>query len=75
MSCTVEVSVIDQVINQLLSLQQQVLQFAHRLGQLSLKGTPGQRLLKFADTIPADDLHLMQQAILQDCKQIDLDEW
>lgn len=72
-------SIIDQVIEQLSnmpqSLQQKVLQFALLLGQVRIQGTPGKKLLKFAGSIPSDDLTLMQNAIEQDCEQVDLDEW
>lgn len=72
-------SIIDQVVQQLSamphSLQRQVLQFACMVGQIRIKGTPGQKLLRFAGSIPLDDLTLMQDAIQQDCEQVDLDEW
>lgn len=72
-------SIIDQVVQQLntmpQSLQRQVLQFAYMVGQIRIKGTPGQKLLRFAGSIPLDDLTLMQDAIQQDCEQVDLDEW
>ena len=72
-------SIIEQVVQQLntmpQSLQQQVLQFACRIGQISIKGTPGQQLLKLAGSIPSDDLAVMQDSIRQDCEQVDLDEW
>jgi len=71
--------IIDQVVQQLSTmpppLQQQVLQFARSLAQENIKGTPGQLLLQFAGTIPAEDLLQMQAAIEQDCGQVDLDEW
>ena len=72
-------SIIDQVIEQLSnmpqSLQQQVLQFARVLGQVRIQGTPGHQMLKFADSIQADDLALMQDAIEEGCEQVYLDEW
>ena len=37
--------------------------------------TPGQDLLRFAGSIPYDELTLVQNAIQQDCEQVDLDEW
>jgi len=72
-------SIVDQVIEQLShmpqSLQLQVLQFARVLGQVRIQGTPGQVFLRFAGSIPQDDIALMQNAIEQDCGQVDLDEW
>lgn len=72
-------SVIDQVVAQLAvlpqPLQQQVLQFAQKLGQTEPKGVSGSELLEFAGTISSEDLSLMQEAIEQDCERVDLDGW
>ena len=72
-------SIIDQVVEQLSympqSSQQQVLQFARMLSNTKIQGTPGQKLLRFADSIPSEDLALMQNAIEQDCELVDFDEW
>jgi hypothetical protein len=73
------VSVIDQVVEQLRSmpqlLQWEVLEFARTLTSSKIQGVSGQQLLRFAGTIPVDDLQLMQEAIEQDCKQFDSNEW
>lgn len=37
-------------------------------------GVSGQKLLRFAGTIPLADVQLMSEAI-EDCEQIDLNEW
>jgi len=72
-------SIFEQVIKQLShipqSSQRQGLQFARMLSGFQVKGTPGQELLRFAGSIPHDELTLMQNAIKRDCKQVDLDEW
>lgn len=72
-------SIIEQVVEQLSamppSLQEKVLQFAYGLGQPRPQGTPGQALIRFAGSIPSDDLSLIQAAIEQDCEQVDQDEW
>jgi hypothetical protein len=74
-------SIIEQVVEQLKampqSLQWQVLKFARNLTEvdLEIRGVSGKQLLRFAGTIPSDDLQLMQEAIEQDCEQIDLNEW
>ncbi len=72
-------SIIDQVVEQLRAmpqpLQRQVLKFARTLIGTNVRGVSGQQLLRFAGTIPFDDLQLMQEAIEQGCEQIDLDEW
>lgn len=73
------ISIIEQVVDQLntmpQSLQQKVLQFARVLGQVRIQGTPGQELIQFTGCIPSDDVALIQDAIEQDCEQVDLDEW
>jgi hypothetical protein len=73
------ISIIDQVIEQLRSmpqpLQWRVLKFARTSIASQIQGVPGQQLLKFAGVIPSDDLQLMQEAIEQDCEQVDLNEW
>ncbi|HEY9872822.1 MAG TPA: hypothetical protein V6D12_05275 [Candidatus Obscuribacterales bacterium] len=72
-------SIIDEVIEQLRAmpqhLQWQVLEFTRTLGKSQIQGTPGQQLLRFAGSIPPDDLQLMSEAIEQGCEQVDSDEW
>jgi hypothetical protein len=55
-------------------MQHRVLDFAQALALSLPKGVPGEQLLKFANTIPAGDLHAMSLAIEAGCEQID-DEW
>lgn len=50
-------------------------QLAPMFSKVKIQGTPGHKLLKFAGSIPPDDLTIMQNAIEQDCGQIDLDGW
>lgn len=73
------ISIIDEVVEQLKimpqHLQWQVLEFVRVLVKAELRGTPGQQLLRFAGSIPLDDLQLMREAIEQDCERVDLDEW
>jgi hypothetical protein len=73
------IPIIEEVVEQLRSmpehLQLQVLEFVHSLMRTEVRGTPGQELLRFAGSIPADDLQLMREAIEQDCERIDDDEW
>lgn len=40
-----------------------------------VQGIPGRELLRFAGTIEADDLELMQKAIDEDFGKVDLNEW
>ncbi|NJL41979.1 MAG: hypothetical protein HC840_06685 [Leptolyngbyaceae cyanobacterium RM2_2_4] len=73
------IPIIDEVVEQLKvmpqPLQRQVLEFVRSLIKAEVRGTPGQQLLRFAGSIPSDDLQLMCEAIEQDCEQIDVDEW
>lgn len=70
---------ITQVVQQLetlpSNLQEQVLSFVQTLSQGLPVGVPGETLLQFAGFFPADELQLMQNAIEEDCAQVDLDEW
>ncbi len=73
------ISIIDEVVEQLKimpqPLQRQVLDFVRSLVKVDVRGTPGQQLLRFAGSIPSDDLQLMREAIEQDCERIDVDGW
>ena len=42
---------------------------------LTQEGTPGKNLLKFAGTIPLEDLEIMRETIKAGCEQVDLNEW
>ena len=72
-------SIIERVVEQLKFipglLQWQVLEWARTLRVSQTQGVPGQQLLKFAGTIPADDLQLMQEAIEEGCDRVDWNEW
>ncbi len=73
------IPIIDEVVEQLKvmpqPLQRQVLEFVRSLVETEVRGTLGRQLLRFAGSIPSDDLQLMREAIEQDCEQIDVDEW
>ena len=56
-------------------LQWQVLEFVRSLIKTEVRGTPGHQLLRFAGSIPSDDLQVMRKAIEQDCERVDVDEW
>jgi hypothetical protein len=74
-----DTSILDCVVEQLKdmpeNLQQQVLEYARALAGSKIQGVPGQQLLSFAGAIPTDDIHLMREAIEQDCVQVDTSEW
>ena len=71
--------VIEKVIEQLQTLptemQWRVLAFTRALAQTAPQGVPGRKLLRFAGTIPLEDVRLMQEAIEQGCEQVDTHEW
>ena len=73
------ISIIDEVVEQLKvmpqHLQWQVLEFVRTLVKAEVRGTPGHQLLRFAGSIPSDDLQLMREAIEQDCERVDINEW
>jgi hypothetical protein len=73
------IPLIDEVVEQLKvmpqPLQRQVLEFVRSLAKVEIQGTPGHQLLRFAGSIPSDDLQSMNEAIEQDCGQVDIDEW
>jgi hypothetical protein len=75
MSNTLIVEVVQQMENLPPSLQRQVLDFVKQLSSPIERGVSGEKLLRFANLIPADDLEIMHQAIEQDCQQVDLNEW
>ncbi|RME75129.1 MAG: hypothetical protein D6784_08575 [Chloroflexi bacterium] len=71
--------VIDEILEQLKSLpyelQWRVLEFTRALALSVPRGVLGHRLLRFAGTIPLDDVQRMHQAIEQGCEQVDVNEW
>lgn len=73
------IPIVEEVVEQLKvmpqHLQWQVLEFVRALVKSGVRGTPGQQLLRFAGSIPIDDLQLMREAIDRDCERVDVDEW
>ncbi|PSB17498.1 hypothetical protein C7B65_18285 [Phormidesmis priestleyi ULC007] len=73
------IPITDEVIEQLRAmpqhLQWRVLEFAQALAKSQVRGTSGQQLLRFAGSIPPEDLQLMCEAIEQGCEQVDVNEW
>ena len=51
------------------------LEFARALGEPPGGGTPGAALLRFAGSIPAEDVREMADAIEEGCEQVDPDGW
>ena len=71
--------IIDKLIEQLKDLpkelQWRVLEFTRALAVSTPHGVPGTQYLRFAGTIPLDDIKVMRQAIEQGCEQVDAGEW
>lgn len=72
-------SIMDKVIEQLKTLpyglQQRVLEFTRALALSAPRGVSGRQLLRFAGSIPPDDVQRMREAIEQGCEQVDVNEW
>ena len=70
---------IQEIVEQLEKLspgqQQEVLDFTMELSGELPEGTPIKEFLKFAGTIPSEDLEEMKQAIEEDCEQVYESEW
>jgi hypothetical protein len=71
--------IVEKVIEQLKALpqelQRRVLEFTRALADATPRGVPGQQLLRFAGSIPRDDIRLMSEAIERGCEQVDTNEW
>ena len=57
------------------NLQRQVLDFVQALRLSEQHGVSGSQLLRFADTISADDLKKISKAIEDGCEQVELNGW
>lgn len=56
-------------------LQERALNFIKELTLPVKSGVPGRNLLKYAGSIPSDDLNIMSDVIKNDCRKIDANEW
>ena len=74
-----DTSIVEKVIEQLKSLPQElqwrVLEFTRALAVPTPPGVAGVQLLRFAGTIPIEDVKVMQETIEQGCEQVDVNEW
>ena len=75
MSTIIKMKVIEQLETLPENLQRQVLVFIQGLQSVVGRGVAGKQLLKFAGSIPVDDLELMRQAIEDGCERVDVNEW
>lgn len=55
--------------------QRQVLEYARALGTVPQRGIPGSALLRFAGTIPEEDLAAIRMAVEEGCEGIDAGGW
>jgi hypothetical protein len=73
------ITVIDRVVEQLKTLpyemQWRVFEFTRALTLSVPRGVTGKQLVRFAGTIPLDDVRLIQQTIEAGCEQVDANEW
>ena len=74
-----ESAVVGEVTQKLTQLplhyQRRVLTLVDTLSTSTLRGTPGSELLRFAGTVPADDLQRIGDAVELGCGRVDTDEW
>lgn len=72
-------SIVEKIVEQLKALpyefQWRVLEFTRALVLSAPHGVPGQQLLRFAGTIPQNDVQLMREIIEQECERVDTNEW
>ena len=73
-----DISIVEKVVEQLKSLpqelQRRVLEFTRALAVSTPHGVAGVQLLRFAGTIPMDDVKVMRETIEQGCEQLDANE-
>jgi hypothetical protein len=72
---TISTELIKQLDKLPLESQKKILQYAQTLNAETLKGKPGKDLLRFAGTIDADSLRVMEEAIEYGCEKVDPNEW
>ncbi len=69
----------NRIINELDSLNQEqqkkLLDYVINLKLSEKKATSGKSLVGFSGVISKEDLAVMEKAIVEDCEQVDLNEW
>lgn len=74
-SRSLEREILDQVKRLALEQQERVLDFARALESARPSGVPGKSLLRFAGTIAADDLKIMEMALEESAEKVNPNEW
>lgn len=69
---TIEAEIREQLNRLSLEEQYRVLGFAHSLAASQVRGVPGKALLRYAGSVDAADLTVMQQAIAEACERINV---
>lgn len=75
MAETVAEQLVDEVHRLPEAAQRRVLDFARALRRETPAGVPGKSLLRFARSLPANDLKEMAEAIERDCESVDPRDW
>jgi hypothetical protein len=75
MSKNLETEIGEQVLVLPADEHRLVLDFARTLAVSKIQGVPGKQLLRFAGTIPNEDLQRMSAAIEEGCEQVEINEW
>lgn len=55
--------------------QRQVLEYARALGSVPQRGASGAALLRFAGSIPKEDLAAIRSAVEEGCEGVDASNW
>jgi hypothetical protein len=55
--------------------RRQVLEYARALSEAPRRGVPGQALLRFAGSIPTEDLRTITQVVEEGCEGVDPRGW
>jgi len=71
---TLEQEILSQLHTLALPQQREVLTFVRTLAAAPV-GVPGNELLAFAGAVDVHALAALQQAIDEDCEQVNVDEW
>ncbi len=76
MSAQLQEQILDQLRRLPENQQEKVLHYAQALVEGTKPiGRPGKDLLRFAGSIPAEDIERMAQAIEEGCGRVDLNKW
>ncbi|MDP2844863.1 MAG: hypothetical protein Q8N79_02160 [Candidatus Methanoperedens sp.] len=75
MESAIKQKIIEQLNHMPPKLQLRVLDFAQALVPSSPKGVPGNKLLRFAGMLKADDVQAITQAVEEGCEQVEISEW